>query len=243
MLYVISMLYWTLLLSYACKLENINVRVLWGIWYVSAGINLCKCPANERWRYTVTPSLIDWAHAQNDPCIRKLDLHDPRNKPLQGWCIISQPAQSRYNTWQELSWWCHDMEILSTLLALCEGNPWVTFGFPLERECRTWIISLLLAWTKLWNYFTVHLPVNWDIMTLMRHHSNNAWLELYCGCFTGQFYPYPSESLLYPHLKRMCKWITWINIRRTRSSVSLACNWIQFNNLLGQQMPTNGHRV
>ena len=24
-------------------------------------------PANERWRYTVTPSLIGWAHAQNDP--------------------------------------------------------------------------------------------------------------------------------------------------------------------------------
>ena len=26
------------------------------------------CPANERWRYSVTPSLIGWAHTQNDPC-------------------------------------------------------------------------------------------------------------------------------------------------------------------------------
>ena len=32
------------------------------------GIILCMCPANERWRYSVTPSLIGWAHAQNDPC-------------------------------------------------------------------------------------------------------------------------------------------------------------------------------
>ena len=27
------------------------------------------CPANERWRYSVTPSLIGWVHTQNDPCI------------------------------------------------------------------------------------------------------------------------------------------------------------------------------
>ena len=31
-----------------------------------AGIILCIRPANERWRYTVTPSLIGWAHIQND---------------------------------------------------------------------------------------------------------------------------------------------------------------------------------
>ena len=28
---------------------------------------LCMCPANERWRYNVTSSLIGWAHAQYDP--------------------------------------------------------------------------------------------------------------------------------------------------------------------------------
>ena len=34
-----------------------------------SGIILCMHPANERWRYTVTPSLIviGWAHTQNDP--------------------------------------------------------------------------------------------------------------------------------------------------------------------------------
>ena len=30
-------------------------------------IILCMCPTNERWRYNVTPSLIGWAHTQNDP--------------------------------------------------------------------------------------------------------------------------------------------------------------------------------
>ena len=33
-----------------------------------SGIILCMRPANERWCYTVTPSLIGWAHTQNDPC-------------------------------------------------------------------------------------------------------------------------------------------------------------------------------
>ena len=27
------------------------------------------CPANERWCYIVTSSLIGWAHIQNDPCV------------------------------------------------------------------------------------------------------------------------------------------------------------------------------
>ena len=33
------------------------------------GIILCMRPANERWHYSVTPSLIGWAHTstQNDP--------------------------------------------------------------------------------------------------------------------------------------------------------------------------------
>ena len=38
------------------------------IWPTHAGIILCMCQANERWRYNVTPSLNGWAHTQNDPC-------------------------------------------------------------------------------------------------------------------------------------------------------------------------------
>ena len=30
---------------------------------------LCMCPANGRWRYNVTSSLIGWVHTQNYPCI------------------------------------------------------------------------------------------------------------------------------------------------------------------------------
>ena len=37
--------------------------------WVIAGIIFCMHPANERWRYIVTSSLIGWAHRQNNPCI------------------------------------------------------------------------------------------------------------------------------------------------------------------------------
>ena len=33
-------------------------------------------------------------------------------------------------TKDEQTWWRHDMESLSASLALCEGNPWATGGFP-----------------------------------------------------------------------------------------------------------------
>ena len=33
-----------------------------------AGVILCIHPANERWRYSVMPSLIAWAYTHNDPC-------------------------------------------------------------------------------------------------------------------------------------------------------------------------------
>ena len=32
----------------------------------TSGSTLCMRPSNERWRYTVTPSLIGWGHTQND---------------------------------------------------------------------------------------------------------------------------------------------------------------------------------
>ena len=35
---------------------------------VDWGIILFMRTANERWRYSVTPSLIGWVHTQSDPC-------------------------------------------------------------------------------------------------------------------------------------------------------------------------------
>ena len=46
------------------------------------------------------------------------------------------------------SWWRHDRETLSTLLAICEGNPSVTDGFPSQRtqQCGVFMFPLVLTW-------------------------------------------------------------------------------------------------
>ena len=52
------------------------------------GIILRMRPANERWRYRVTPSLISWAHTQNDPFMPVLTLRTPyTNRDQLNFCL------------------------------------------------------------------------------------------------------------------------------------------------------------
>ena len=55
--------------------------------YAYTGIILCisMCPASEKLRYTVTPSLIGWAHTQNDPCTAWPDPCHQDIIYLSGW--------------------------------------------------------------------------------------------------------------------------------------------------------------
>ena len=43
------------------------------------------------------------------------------------------------------TWWCHEMETFSVSLALCEGNPPVTGGFPSQRLVTR---SLIFSWAN-----------------------------------------------------------------------------------------------
>ena len=52
-------------------------------------IILCMRPANERWRYNVTPSLIGWAHTQNDPWFNVEDVALTVGVPAWGLASIS----------------------------------------------------------------------------------------------------------------------------------------------------------
>ena len=79
----------------------------------TVGIILCMHPANERWRYSVTPSLIGWAHTQNDP-----------------WCWYSvYQTNCHWHLSTITSWHGPTLHIL----ALCKGNPPVTGGIPFTK--------------------------------------------------------------------------------------------------------------
>ena len=74
-----------------------------GVRDAHSAIILYMGSANERRRCIATSSRIDWAHTQNDPWTLKI-------------CFTTS-----HEIWT-CSWWRHDTETLSTLLALCEGN-------------------------------------------------------------------------------------------------------------------------
>ena len=61
------------------------------------------------------------------------------------------------------TWWHHQMETFSTSLALSEGNPPVTSGFPSQRQwCGALMSSLICSWRNSW----AHKPDAGDL----RHH-------------------------------------------------------------------------
>ena len=62
------------------------------------------------------------------------------------------------------AWGLHHMETFSTLLALCEGNPPVTGGFPLQRPV-TQSFDVFCTWTNTW-------ANNWDAGDLRCHHGH-----------------------------------------------------------------------
>ena len=62
-----------------------------------------------------------------------------------------------------IPWWRHQMETLSALLALSEGNPPLTGGFPSQRPVtRSFDVSLCCAWTN-----------NCDAGVLRRHRAHH----------------------------------------------------------------------
>ena len=54
------------IMLWACLYSDIAHIIITTVYYIALfptlGIILCMCPANEWWRYTITPSLIGWAH-------------------------------------------------------------------------------------------------------------------------------------------------------------------------------------
>ena len=70
------------------------------------------------------------------------------------------------------TWWFNDMEALSTLLALCEGNSMVTSGLPIQRARNRALMGFFLCKAKQAVAPTVKLQVIWEGMTLLWRQCN-----------------------------------------------------------------------
>ena len=65
--------------------------------------------------------------------------------------LISPPAEDTNVLRCWLSWWRHQMETISALLAIWAGNSPVNGGFPAQRPVtRSFHVSLMCAWMNGW---------------------------------------------------------------------------------------------
>ena len=72
-----------------------------------------------------------------------------------------------------VSWWRHQMETFSALLALCAGNLPVTGESPSQRPVtRSFDVSLICAWTN-------GLVNNCDAGDLRRHHAHHDVIVMF----------------------------------------------------------------
>ena len=71
-----------------------------------------------------------------------------------------------------IMWWYYRMGVLPALQPHCEWKPLVIGGFSSQRTSyEALMFSLLLDWTNCLK--TMELPVMWDNLRLLWHHSND----------------------------------------------------------------------
>ena len=99
--------------------------------------------------------------------------------------MFCRTRPSKFAPKQELweSWWRYDMETLTALLVLCEGNPPVTGGFPSQRPIMLEFCWCLCCWPE--QSVEKQLSCLWDVGKLMRsrHNINSVtFLFIYAIC-------------------------------------------------------------
>ena len=131
------------------------------------------------------------------------------------------------------AWWCHQMEIFSTLLALCERNPPVTSGFPLQRPL-TWSFDDLLICARKKNnqdacglrYYHLHSDV-----TVMEYKINSSVV----GCWRFWIYFCWSNIIKWPTRSRnTCHFQCWpfqqqLHFLNKISLITYKCNISSLN--------------
>ena len=100
------------------------------------------------------------------------------------------------------SWWRYEMKTFSALLALCEGNPPATGGFPSQRPVTrsgALMFSFMFAWTNVW-------ANNRNPGDLRRHGAHYDVIVIYWHCVTwrrqnnvDESLYFDKESVTHPH--------------------------------------------
>ena len=102
------------------------------------------------------------------------------------WCHQFDSARySKHMTWLESSWWRHQMETFSALLAICAGNSPVPGEFPAQRPV-TWSCDVFVDLRL--NKRLSKKPWSWRFETLMRPLWRHCNVEHFtCDIFNDSF--------------------------------------------------------
>ena len=171
-----------------CKMESISSRRQWVKHNSACNIRTCLCA------HTTEPSSFQEPPRRSTRTIRRIwKNRRPRNADVANtWPLlprhritiladittisamirIQYPMNEEYASGKKIkkSWWPHDMETLSPLLALCEGNPIVTDVFTSQKDnnLELWGISLDKLFKK---------QLSWWFEMLKWHHYNGNMSE------------------------------------------------------------------
>ena len=73
------------------------------------------------------------------------------NNWLRWWFDLDQKTVMMNNIHVDISWWRHQMEIFSALLAICAGIHWSLVNFPHQGQWRgALMFSLIYVWIYSW---------------------------------------------------------------------------------------------
>ena len=97
------------------------------------------------WLICIDKNSLHWYNKDMSLCM--YSRHVSNLKKYKAWFANSAAWGSVYSgnksimftkIWMPQSWWRHQIEIFSKLLALCEGNSPVTGEFPSQRPVTLW---------------------------------------------------------------------------------------------------------
>ena len=97
---------------------------------------------------------------------------------LWKWSVKCRPCPFLRKVIELPAWGCHAMGTLSALLALCEGNPPVTGGFPSQRTSDAELCFFVPSLNKLLNKQIVAA----DFRCHEGHVTSHVHVVVWCGC-------------------------------------------------------------
>ena len=179
-------------------------------------VNLLSFECHFAWHWWNDKCLVKWNHLESTAmlfpvitlfliqnCYRRFFTCTTHHKMLKVWyiafqhiiememwpCLINLPSLAAQDAGLLTSFYLckyHAMETLSMLLALCEGNPPVTGGFPSQGARNTGFdVSLMWSQTNCWtnSHVTSDLrlyhPHITSLQCALSHYNSTLWWPFY----------------------------------------------------------------